>query len=86
MSQNKPLQLPVFLGSHLGGLELWWVGEALHMGMAPLLQALRDIKVEFLFSRAIFDALCFPKHLLSAGKHHTGPVGDVLEEKLKTGG
>lgn len=54
--------------------------------MAPLLQALSDLKGEILASRAVFVALGYPKHLLSAGKCHTGPVGDILEEKLKTGG
>lgn len=53
--------------------------------MAPLLQTLRDAKGEILVSSAIFGALGYPKHLLSAGKYHTGPVGDILE-KLKAGG
>ena len=53
--------------------------------MAPLLQTLRDVKGEILVSSAIFGALGHPKHLLSAGKYHTGHVGDILE-KLKAGG
>lgn len=51
--------------------------------MAPLLQALRDLKGEVLVPRAIFGVQEYPKHLLSAGKYHTGPVGDIPEEKLK---
>lgn len=54
--------------------------------MAPLLQALRDLKGEVLVPRAIFGVQEYPKHLLSAGKYHTGPVGDIPEEKLKKGG
>lgn len=50
------------------------------------LQVLRDLKGEILVPRAIFGVLEYPKHLLSAGKYHTGPVGHILEEKLKTGG
>ena len=54
--------------------------------MVPLLQSLRDLNVEILVRRDIFGVLGYPKHLLSIGKYHTGTAGDVLEEKLKTGG
>lgn len=51
-----------------------------------LLQVLRDLKSEILVPRAIFSVQGYPQNLLSADKFHTGPVGDILEEKLKTGG
>lgn len=59
--------------------------KALEMGDGTVAADLRDVKGEILVSGAIFGALGYPKHLLSAGKYHTGPVGDILE-KLKAGG
>lgn len=52
----------------------------------PLLQVLGNLEEEILVSRATFRDLGYPRHLLRAGQYKTGPVGDILEEKLKAGG